>query len=560
MSRNSRGRFSIAAAREGKLGLALSGGGFRAALFHIGVLARLAERDLLRQISVISTVSGGAIIGAFYYLKVKRLLEDGQPDGQAPSAAAYRQLVRELEREFLAAVQRDLRSLAFADHHQNARMLASRYSASQRMADLFDSCFFHSLSGVERMPLRDIPIASQYGNDLVVPKLIINATALNTGHQFQLTGTFIGEPPISSVMGGSSAMPRLPRLAMDDEALSPRQRARLRQLTLGQAVAASCSVPGLFEPFSLEGLYLDDRGEDITLRLVDGGVFDNQGLVSLFEEDCSHFICSDASESLQWQSRPPELIHQVALRANDIMMDRIRNESMAELLQHEPDRYAVFTLGDGDGATVFGSDGDRFLQALRDIRTDLDAFSDLEACALMYHGYRLSALPLGEAPMTVAGSPQGEGWFFLGIEALAADPGERGRLLRHLQVGSRQFLKVFYVGRPLPWVIIGLLSLIPIALSALLIYLLPPVPTAAWIILVLLILIAIAFVQNARIIEWLDQVEWVRRWRRRLATALRPIGATTVLGAVGALASWFNLRIFNPLFLRYGKLGDQGQR
>lgn len=32
-----------------KLGLALSGGGFRASLFHIGVLARLAERDLLRE-------------------------------------------------------------------------------------------------------------------------------------------------------------------------------------------------------------------------------------------------------------------------------------------------------------------------------------------------------------------------------------------------------------------------------------------------------------------------------------------------------------------------------
>jgi predicted acylesterase/phospholipase RssA len=32
----------------GKVGLALSGGGFRASLFHIGVLARLAELDVLR--------------------------------------------------------------------------------------------------------------------------------------------------------------------------------------------------------------------------------------------------------------------------------------------------------------------------------------------------------------------------------------------------------------------------------------------------------------------------------------------------------------------------------
>ena len=53
-----------------KLGLALSGGGFRASLFHIGVLARMAELDLLRHVGVLSTVSGGSIIGA--------LLSEGQ--------------------------------------------------------------------------------------------------------------------------------------------------------------------------------------------------------------------------------------------------------------------------------------------------------------------------------------------------------------------------------------------------------------------------------------------------------------------------------------------------
>lgn len=53
----------------GKLGLALSGGGFRASFFHLGVLARLAEEGLLRQVEVISTVSGGSIIGAAYYVR-----------------------------------------------------------------------------------------------------------------------------------------------------------------------------------------------------------------------------------------------------------------------------------------------------------------------------------------------------------------------------------------------------------------------------------------------------------------------------------------------------------
>src|SRR5690606_1350559 len=45
---------------SGKIGLGLSGGGFRAALYHIGVLAKMAEFDLLKDVEVISCVSGGS--------------------------------------------------------------------------------------------------------------------------------------------------------------------------------------------------------------------------------------------------------------------------------------------------------------------------------------------------------------------------------------------------------------------------------------------------------------------------------------------------------------------
>jgi NTE family protein len=543
-------------ARAGKLGLALSGGGFRAALFHIGVLARLAECDLLRHIAVISTVSGGSIIGAFYYLKVKQLLEGSRADGLQPCADAFRQLVRELEVEFLPAMQRNLRVLAFADRLDNARMLASDYSSSQRLAKLFDTCFFAPAEGDGRTLLKDLPIRPRAGADAVTPVLLLNATALNTGHQFQMTGSSVGEPEVSSVVGGTAAMPMLPRLAMDDTTLSPRQRRRLHQLSLGEAVAASCCVPGLFEPFSLEDLYQDDQGEDVTVRLVDGGIFDNQGLVALFEEGCTHFICSDASECLQWQSQPTELIHHVAMRANDIMMDRIRHETMAELPREQPDRYAVFTLGDNDGSTAFGEDSGHFLQALRDIRTDLDAFSDLEAWSLMYHGFTLSGLRLNATTLVGDRPDCEEAWRFQRIEALADDPAQRRRLLRHLDVGSRQFLKVFYLGRPMPWVVIMLLSLIPLSLSALFIYLLPPIPRSAWLVLGVIALTTVAFIQNTRIIGWLDQMQWLRPVRRKLANILRPLGATMLLGALGALSSWISLEIFNRLFLRYGRLRD----
>lgn len=44
-----------------KIGIALSGGGVRAAAFHAGVLKRLAERGLLEHVAHVSTVSGGSL-------------------------------------------------------------------------------------------------------------------------------------------------------------------------------------------------------------------------------------------------------------------------------------------------------------------------------------------------------------------------------------------------------------------------------------------------------------------------------------------------------------------
>jgi predicted acylesterase/phospholipase RssA len=84
-----------------KLGLALSGGGHRAAFFHIGVLAKLAELGLLRPVQVISTVSGGSIIGALYYLHVKNVLES-KTDAEIVDAD-YVKVVRPVVEEYREA-------------------------------------------------------------------------------------------------------------------------------------------------------------------------------------------------------------------------------------------------------------------------------------------------------------------------------------------------------------------------------------------------------------------------------------------------------------------------
>ena len=49
-------------AQEEQIGLALSGGGFRASLFHLGGLWRLNEMGRLSEINAISAVSAGALV------------------------------------------------------------------------------------------------------------------------------------------------------------------------------------------------------------------------------------------------------------------------------------------------------------------------------------------------------------------------------------------------------------------------------------------------------------------------------------------------------------------
>src|SRR5437899_5096963 len=56
-----------------KIGLALSGGGFRATLFHLGVVAAFRQLGRLKEVGVVSCVSGGSIIGAHLDRKSTRL-------------------------------------------------------------------------------------------------------------------------------------------------------------------------------------------------------------------------------------------------------------------------------------------------------------------------------------------------------------------------------------------------------------------------------------------------------------------------------------------------------
>jgi len=496
----------------GKVGLALSGGGFRASLFHIGVLAKLAEMDMLRHVEVISCVSGGSIIGAHYYLKVRELFKrkgDAEIDRND-----YVRIVQETCREFLAGVQTNIRTRVAAEFQTNLRMIfLPNYSRTMRAGELYEEKIYAMVKdGEETRPrwLNDLYITPKDEGEKFVPKhdnwrrrtkvpiLILNATSLNTGHNWQFTASWMGEPP-SSIDTAIDANYRLRRMYYED-APTPHKKIRL-----GHAVAASACVPGLFEPIVLPNLYerkVDGdsgkqadpaaKGEAITVRLVDGGVHDNQGIMSLLEQDCNAVIVSDASGQMESDDNPSKGVLGVPLRSNSILMARVREAEYRELQARRQSgvlRNMMFIHLKKDLAvnpvdwigcedpTEFGKDrrsiGGKaetdygILKAVQEklaaIRTDLDSFCDAEAFALMTSGYRMAAYEFQKQfanfPVSTEDPPQ---WEFLAVEESMKHPSKSERLLKLLDVGSQQAFKIWRLSTPLKIIalVLGILALI----------------------------------------------------------------------------------------------------
>jgi predicted acylesterase/phospholipase RssA/tetratricopeptide (TPR) repeat protein len=402
----------------GKVGLALSGGGFRASLYHIGVLARLAELDMLRHVEVLSCVSGGSILGTYYYLELRHLLQT--KSDQDITVQDYIDIVRRIEVNFLEAVQRNLRTRMLLDPVSNWKALTSRATTTNRLGDLYESELYSRIADDKQNSgkryVQDLlvqPFGSKSARDFdprydnwhrcnKVPILVLNATTLNTCHNWQFTATYMGEPPIRAIDTKIDGNDRLRRMYYED---APPRYKRIR---LGHAVAASACVPGLFDPLVLDDLY----EQKYVTKLVDGGAYDNQGVASLREQDCTVLLISDACGQTGIEKEPPSDLVAVSLRSNNILMARSREEQFQLLstlrdagllrgvayvhLKKDLDAKLVDWIDSPDPSTpgktqVLTSYGIRkdVQELLATIRTDLDSFSNAEADALMLSGYRM---------------------------------------------------------------------------------------------------------------------------------------------------------------------------
>lgn len=417
---------AAAGSHRGRVGLALSGGGFRASLFHLGVLARLAEVDALRSVEVLSTVSGGSIVGAHYYLELQKLLES-RPD-RALEIEDYIDLVKRVQTQFLQGVQRNVRMTTFANFFDTLRMLfCASYSRSHKLGEVYEELLYRRVkdgrgdkprhmeqllvqpaSGPASTAERFKPKFENWRRRAKVPILLLNTTSLNSGHNWFFTASWMGEPP--GLVGDEIDNNRRYRRLYYREA--PNQG--LREFRLGHAVAASSCVPGLFEPLVIQNLY-----PGTSVRLVDGGVHDNQGVQGLLDEGCTLILCSDASGQMADVSDPADDPAGVLLRTVSVLQDRIREAEYQDLQGRLDSRalqgllfvhskkelgVAPATWNGGkakeaasgalpDEPTSYGVNK-RLQDSIASLRTDLDAFTDVEAYCLMASGYLMTSAEL----------------------------------------------------------------------------------------------------------------------------------------------------------------------
>ena len=245
-----------------RIGLALSGGGFRASIFHLGVIRRLEELGIMRRVHTISAVSGGSIIAAYYVIEMEKRLRQRREelaDDLEKLDQARLEIFEEIADCFFQALDHNLRSraLVFSPFYHPILWIKSLWptlSRSDIMQKEYDRWFYHNET-LDQMPSVTLPpdnIPGEVETDSLVltgPTVVLSATSLLTGERKGFK-----RKPVSG--------------------LNELGRVNRNVLKLSSVVGASSGVPGIFPPTTILGD-----------KLVDGGVAGNQGIDALVDVD-----------------------------------------------------------------------------------------------------------------------------------------------------------------------------------------------------------------------------------------------------------------------------------
>ena len=304
-------------AAEKRLGLSLSGGGYRAAAFHLGTLRKLYEMGILHRVDVMSTISGGSITGAYYCLNNKdfEAFEKHMLD-----ALGTKNVIREVFLSF-TFVRTLLFLLAFLVPAVYVLFTPYAWLSIILIAVMlylfvrFQFAIFAVSKEVEKAYNKffyDKATLSQLANQ---PLLAIGSTNLQTARPFTFS-----------------------RLKMEDSTYAFMEspvRFIHDEFPVARAVMASSCVPFAFTPVHIHRSFYDnpEDASRVNPQLVDGGVYDNQGIQKITQTGsmyaCDVIITSDAGNKLPFQGSYNNLLV-LLIRTMDVFMARIKNFQMVE--------------------------------------------------------------------------------------------------------------------------------------------------------------------------------------------------------------------------------------
>ena len=266
--------------------LCLSGGGYRAMLFHVGVLWRLYEARLLQNIQRLSSVSGGSITAGVLALKWRQLSFD-------PARAAS---------DFVPMVVSPIRALADETIDADAIFwgVALPGRVSDRVAEAYEKHLFRGAT------LQDMPDT---------PRFVINATNVQSGAVWRFM-----KPYMRDYRVGEVKTPMIP---------------------LAQAVAASSAFPPVLSPFEMRldaNAFTPNSGYDLQRKpftthvfLTDGGVYDNLGLETAWKR-YETVLVSDGGGKLQPEGEPKSDWARHSYRVLDLIDNQVRSLRKQQLI------------------------------------------------------------------------------------------------------------------------------------------------------------------------------------------------------------------------------------
>jgi predicted acylesterase/phospholipase RssA len=250
-------------AREERfVGMALSGGGSRAAIFSAASMFELERYGILQQVDVISSVSGGSYTAGLYALSC-------DPGQGCPPTVENTRRPEWSETKVYALLETDFISSwiwhMFAPDNI-ARFWLTDFSRSQIMASTLDSNLFDtSRLGGEGFRFHDL--------NLQRPNLLINAT--------DFSDHLMPEPPPPSSpyfrQASDPASCRVARFFAFSQEVFRQIGSSLDQYRIADAVVASSAFPGEFNDVNLRDYTVSER----YVHLFDAGPFDNLGLAAL---------------------------------------------------------------------------------------------------------------------------------------------------------------------------------------------------------------------------------------------------------------------------------------